>query len=196
MKLWGHAGRNGDGNGALLEVRLESLKHASNLRLDFLKRFYDWRSVAELYGTQQHCLNVHFRAVRSDCGTYCAGNVAEIGNVIPIRDVECELVFDLRRGQSPMLVGIGQVFERGRPSIPTIRLQPLDECDVCGVEALEPTSPNARFETFLVAFNWKLGAFDNAARIEGSEFENEVIERGAEIVDYFSDQNAEGEVQR
>jgi hypothetical protein len=171
------------GGGTPLKIRLERLKHASNLRLDFLKRLYDRRPIAELYASGEHCLHIHFRSVGSFCATYRAGHIREIGDMGLIDNVKRQFVFGLGRDKVDVLVGVGKVLKDGRPLTSTVRLQRLDCCHMRGIEAIQPSSPYPPFEALLAAFDRELSSFDNAPGIEAGEFKDEVIEGRSQIVD-------------
>src|SRR5580704_2569403 len=122
-----------------LEVRLERLKNASNLRLEYFKRLYDRRPIGELYASSEHCLHIHFRSVRHYCATYCAGHIPQIDEMISVDAMECKFMISSRRNKMDMLIGIGQVSKSGSLIASTIRLQCLDCCNMCAIEAVEPS---------------------------------------------------------
>jgi len=178
-----------------LKVRLERLKHASNLRLDFLKRLYDRRSVGELYCSGESNLHIHFRTVGSYCATYCAGHITEVVKMVPVNDVNREFTIGLSGNKGPVLVGVGQVFENGRPVTSTVRLQRLDCCNMCGIESVEPSSIYPPFKSLSLVFDRKLGAIYDEPGIENRKFIDQIIERRPEIITNFSDQDAKAVVE-
>ncbi len=177
-----------------LEVRLERLKNASNLRLEYLKRLYDRRPIGELYGSGEHCLHIHFRSVRHYCAMYCAGHIPKIDDMISVGAMERKFMISSRRNKMDMLVGIGQVFKNGSPIASTVRLQRLDCCNMCAIEAVEPSSLYAPLKSLFLVFDRKLSALNEISRIEPSEFENQIIERRPDVINDLPNEDAETKI--
>jgi len=179
-----------------LELRLERLKCLSNLEFDFLKRLYDRRSIAELYRGSEQSLHIHFRTVSGYCATYRAGHIAEIGQMIPVNNVNCNFVIGLSRNERPVLIGVGQVSEDSRPLISTIRLQRLDSCHMRGIETVEPSSIYPPRKSLSLVFDRELSAINVESAVQNRQFIDQVIEGRSEIVTDFPDQDAKTMIQR
>lgn len=172
-----------------LEIRLERIKCASNFSLDFLKRLYNRRTIAELYLQHEICLHVHFLARdRVFCARYSAGKIEKteavgIGKNLKIKN-------PLVEREASVLVWVGDVTESLRPVASTVWLQSLDGCYMRGIEAIEPLLLPKR-EDLLLVFDNELRALDNFPRVEKGQFVNQVIEGAPQIIANLPDQYCE-----
>src|ERR1700730_7241190 len=152
-----------------LELRLERNKCISNLSFDFLKRLYDRRSIGERYAAGDMNLHVHGTENGMGCLTCVAGNQRKIvfkASVDPSRHVAAAT------HEMPVFIRVGALAEAPRPIASVVRLQPLDCCDMSGVDAFEPTSLCVSNEVLWRVYNRKLCAILCSAGIEYGEFEN------------------------
>lgn len=174
-----------------LEFRLEQRKRISNLKLDLLQRLGYGRSVIERYSGGEHELHIHFRANE---GMVCAayrpsdcGETGRVGLVEGMRDEHCVVSSDPR--EFPMFVWIGNVPEYASPLASCVRLQPLNCCGMCGVDALEqPARLSPIVETLFRVFNRKLCGALLDAGIELSEFEYKIVESASQVVGDLPDE--------
>ena len=174
-----------------LEFRLERIKRFSNRSLDFLKRLYDRRSIAELYLQREVCLHVHFLTRHGiACARYHTGKIEESKPVSG--GVDNELEASLIVMQSPVLVWIGEVAESLRPIASVVRLQSLDCCQMSGIEAFELFLLPKR-EALLSVFDNELSAINDLSRVQDGKFVNQVIKRSPEIVADLPYQNGKDE---
>jgi hypothetical protein len=179
-----------------LELRLERIKRLGNLRLNFLKLIYDRRPIGEQYCSGEVCLHVHFGAIQGYCATYRAGHVPEIVEMESVHDMNSEFMLSGSRDKGPVLVGIGHVSKDGSPLASSVRLQCLDSCDMRGIEAIEPSTINPRFEALALTFNRKLASFDVESGVEARKFKGQVIEGRSQIVDNLANQDAKSMIER
>ena len=164
-----------------LEFRLESLKRTSNASLNFLKRLFDRRSVAELYLQGDVDLHVHFLTRNGVfCARLCAFNIEKAQPVSRREHVKSKST--LVEMKAPVLIRVGKIPKEWRPVATLIRLEPLDCCYMSRIEAIEPTSLLPERKSLLLAFDWKLRALNNPAGIENSQLINQIIEGGSEVV--------------
>jgi hypothetical protein len=137
-----------------LKLRLERLKRLSNLRLEFMKRLYDWRPIVEQY-LQGNCeLHVHF----------LTGNGMLCARYRP-REIEEAKSFSIRpkpsfesssmENEVSVFVGIGDIPQYSRPIASSIRLQILDNCYMSGIEAIEPSALFPPLESLFYIFDRK-----------------------------------------
>jgi len=170
-----------------LELRLERGKCFSNTKLDFLKRLHDGASIVERYRRVKIDIHVHFLA--SD-GIYCAEYRARCSRAgEPSTDINCG--HSDNEHQFPVFVSVRGIAEQACPIASIVRLQPLDCCDMAGVEALE-TGLCPPPEVLWRVFDRKLRTVLRDAGIEFGEFKNEVFEGGSQVVANFSYQDGDG----
>lgn len=159
-----------------LELRIKTINYLGDLRLEYLKRFYDQRSIAELYLGGEICIHVHRKEKKWQCDTYCSPTqqVARWPN----------------NGQIFMFVGVGNIPQNLRPINTFVRLQSLNQCLVFMRDSFE-VSFSPPIEAGWRIFDRKSCALLDASRIEKSHFIDEVIKGGSKIVDRFSNENTE-----
>src|SRR2546423_643892 len=115
-----------------LELRLESIKYRGDLRLEYLKRFYDGRPILEQCLNGDVTLHVHgFIANRP----YCLTHRRAI-----LRDGET----DKRESEVNMLIRIRNVLQPAYPNTAIERLEPAYRCLVFTRNSLEVAVPRLR----------------------------------------------------
>jgi hypothetical protein len=173
-----------------LEFRLERIKRRGNLRLDFLKRLYDPRSIAELY-LKGH-VDVHVHVLTRPgviCARYRAGLAEKFSGIGSEGRSEGESTGIV--SETTVLVGIGEGGESASPITSTIRLQILDRCHMRGIETLQPSTIYAPPEALWLIFDRELCPLYDPTGIEEGEFKNEIIESSPKIVTNLSGQKTE-----
>jgi len=173
-----------------LEVRQESIKRASNARLEFIKRLYDRRPIAEQYLNVNCDLHVHFLSRNGIFCARCRARNVEKPKPISIGE-KCGCDDAPVRHELTVLVGTRNVPKDCRPVTTSIRLQRLDSCYMGGVETFEPSSLFPMRETLVSVFNRKLCSIDDHAAVEESKFVNKVIKGGTEIITDFPNDNTD-----
>jgi hypothetical protein len=174
-----------------LELRLERIKRLSNASLEFLKRLYDRRPVAEQYLKGDCEVHLHFFARdRVYCARYRAARDVEEAKPIGISknaglneaSMECKLA---------VFVGTGEALKRCRPIDSVVRLQSLDCCYMGGIEAVEPSTLFPPLESLLLVFDRELSSIDASPGIERGKLIDQIIEGGSKIVCDFADDNTD-----
>jgi len=183
-----------------LELRLERVKCAGNARLQLLKRFYDRRPISERYVRGGVVFHVHYLVAH---GEFCAAfgvreGIHESLSFVDAFDFDAsrEADADLRDGEMPVFIWIGNVAKGFRPIASFVRLQQLDRCYMSGVEAAkENTASTAQIlptrESLWRLFDRKLGSFLGLPGVTLSEPIDQVIERSAQVISDLADQDAE-----
>jgi hypothetical protein len=172
-----------------LKIRIEHKNRISNLRMEFLKRLYDRRSIAELYRDGKVELHCHFlTGDRVACALFRPRDIKETQSVGVWENIKGEGTFV--HNKSDVFINIGQVAKNFRPFATSIRLQRLDRCFMGGIEAVEPSSLLPVRESLLFVLNGKLSVGGDFAAIEDCEFIDEIVESAAEVVTNFSGKNA------
>lgn len=170
----------------LFELGLELNKQIGNLRLEFVKRLYDGRPIAELY--RIGLTGIHLHVAPKLIGQERLFHICcRLRSKTQLKD---DLTVKLNESEFPMLVWIRQVSEDARPFTTFVQLQALNVCDMRGVESLEPPFLNGQREAILGVINRKLRAILNLTRVENGERIDEIVETGAEIVNGFPTKNA------
>jgi hypothetical protein len=146
-----------------LEERIERIKRLGNLRLYYLKRFYDGHSIAEGYA--QGWLELHFHITEDDAAPFCGRCRCLNSHQIIVGDDHEFIVF----------VEIAKFLKRLRPIASVVRLQPLDCCDMrLGQTFKISTFPP--IEVVCAAFDRKLCTLSFFAGIQPGELPNQIIE--------------------
>lgn len=96
-----------------LEIRVESIKYAGNLQLEFLQCFFDRASVTKRYVACD--LEIHCDIITTCCNRRYLIFIAEPEGTSVSHNVE-----------SPVFVGVREVSELGGPVATRARLQTLD----------------------------------------------------------------------
>jgi hypothetical protein len=152
-----------------LELRLERIKRAGNLSMDFLQRLYNWKTVGDNYAKNR--LDFHVHADLNGlaiCGRFrCCGDADEL----IVRDKNEIIVF----------VDIAKVGEMPRPIASAVRLQTLDCCYMRGVQTSQGNIFPS-FETVWRVLDRELGSSLGGARVKVCEFGDEVIQCRAETM--------------
>jgi len=181
-------GRAVSGPGTL-EFRLERFKRVSNASLDFLKRLYDRRSIAELYIQGEIDLHMHFFSGHGvACARYSAGEIEEAQSVGCGINLKHEIALVIMK--TPVLVWVGEIAKNLSPIASTVRLQSLDCCYMRGIEAIEPSAILPKRESLLLAFDRELRAIYDATRVQDGKLVNKVIHSCSQIVTNFTNQHA------
>jgi hypothetical protein len=157
-----------------LELRVEVTKDLGNLRLELLKAFYDRRSIAERYLDNNIALHVH---VLSGKNSFCAtwrksdDNRADDSSKVPV------------------FVGIGQITEPSYPVASSVRLQPLDSCDMFGGQGVPKVVSCEEFlESFFRICDGKLCAIYDSLGIEAGQLIHQIVQGNTQMLGDLSDQ--------
>lgn len=160
-----------------LELRIEGMKCLSNLQFQLLQSVYvhDGRSIAELYMNGESILHIH--GLTSDY-RFCA----------TLRNAISDGGFGYSKVH--VFVRVGQTLENMCPVTSVIRLQPLDNCDMFIADTFEmEVTPS--LESLYGIMNRKLCAIYNRARIKICQLIDEVIQGSSQVVDDFSNEDAD-----
>lgn len=152
------------------ELGLETVQNLGNVRLEFLKRFYDRTPIVERYMHGE--LSVHLHGVtdaRLVCLTYM-----------------CD---ESHSSQRAVLVGVGQVLERLHPIPSIVRLQRLDHYLVFDRKSFKE-GWNAPLPFLYGVFNRKLRAFLRHTRVKNGQFIHKIIQGCPQVVDAFPNADA------
>jgi len=175
-----------------LEFRLERNKRLSNLRFDLLKRLGYGRSVIERYCGGEFDLHIHFRTDEGMvCAAYRFGDCRETGVGFVGGPEDDDGVVPLDAFEFPVFVAVGNLSEGAAPFASCVRLQSLDCCDMCGIDALEVTRLNPTVEALFVICKRKLRIALLNAGIELGELEDEIVESASEVVGDLANQHAD-----
>ena len=158
-----------------LEFRLERLKRLGNLRLDYLKRFYERESIAEGYA--QNRLEAHLHGTLD--GLSLCMRYRHLGADAVVMDDGKEFI---------VFVEVAHPSKRYRPFSSLVRLQLLDCCDMFVREATEVVLSPTR-EALWRVFDRKLCASLFASAIAPSKLTDQVVEGTPKSVGEFSDQH-------
>lgn len=153
-----------------LELRLERINYLGDLRLEFLKRFSDEVSFAiERYAIGEVSVHIHAAAAHEK---FCISLEGSSGLAEP-----------------PVLVWIADVSQEFRPVHSRVWLQSFD---CCLVGAREVLNVSLMFDKLLSrVFDRKLCALLEGPGIQESEFINEIVQSGAEIVYDLTNQDTD-----
>lgn len=164
---------NSTETGASLELRLERIKRLGNLRLDHLKRFYNWQSIAEGYAQGRLEFHTHgqFAGVPF-CGRYLVMEVVNMPD-------ENEIV---------VLVQIAQSLKVCGPFASVVRLQPLDCCDM-GVGETFEVAGRMSLEAVWRRFDRKLCISSLGSAIQFRQAADQVIQGRPKTVGDLADQD-------
>ena len=184
-----------------LELRLERLKQISNLRLQLMERVFNGLDATPVrilsnwgqYKNGAQNLHIHFDAVRPFCATY----IAKCDVVRPTRarlseytDAQEAHTWGTGGSEASMFVGIRDLDKKLSPIASVIRLQPLNSCNMCGIEA----SKGSLFvpPEFVWGFlNQKLSALLGSAKIQDGQFINEIVQGSAKVIADLPDNDPE-----
>lgn len=169
------------------ELKIEINKRLSNARIDFIKRLYDRRPVVEQYLDGDCDIHVHFTTgIHRWCANYISCRAAGVS-------VKGDAPSDV--DESVVLVEVVEVPEHRDPVASLVRLQTLDHCNMGFVDALEVgVTPSG--EAIGVAFNRELSARWLSISSQEGKSVDEIIQRAAEIVTNFTNQNRAGDWDR
>jgi hypothetical protein len=168
-----------------LEIRLECHKRLMNACLDFSQRVHDRRAISELYRYADVYLHVHFAMDGMHCATYRCLDFAKVSVGDGVKTLNDKVAPDVN--QLAVFVAVGEISQRLSPVASAVRLQPLDSCNMRGVDALEPSSTLPKYETLCSVFDGELRLRLLDAGIEKCKLENEIIERTAQVVTNLTD---------
>ena len=171
-----------------LEVRLERLKHASDLRAEAIRRYFDGVPDGTEDGVKNHRnnyvngadeLQLHFDAIRPLCTTFRAG-VGDNRKGFAFLDN-----FDVKgasaRSKHSMFVWIGNGAKGLRPITSFVRLQFLDCCHMRGAKSYK-FGRNVSREFLWRITNRELSAVLDGARIEAREFKDKIVQGRSKVV--------------
>lgn len=175
-----------------LEFRLECVNGFSNAKYDFLKCLYDGHSVIERYSRLKIDLHVHFLAGER---MWCANYRKRKSGIIDIakRRVIGQCGRAAQLWEFPVLVFIRKVNERCRPIASLVRLEPLDRCDMSGIDALAPGILCPTSELIFSVYERKIREILRRAGIEFRDLKDQIFEGGSEIVANLADPNGEAQ---
>ena len=191
-----------------LELRLKLVKNLGNLRMEYLKRFYDRSSIIKRYIKGDISIHIHgiVFGMTANSEKYCLTFFNRVNNNRSFADS-----FH-RQGtrwsddsQGSMLVWVGDTFESARPLATEARLEKLDSCLVNGGKPPQVTAPIRDDNTFKLPFSAvhpslpvRLGMFDrklcvflNLSRIQNSKFIDQIIKSSPKVVYSLPDKNGE-----
>lgn len=180
-----------------LELRLERINRVGDLRLEYLKRLYDGRSIIEGYETGNVELHVHGRfTILCDFDIEHDSRL-EVGAGHGMRDSHvCGVVTHFLRdglvmftdSESPMLVWIGDGSESFRPTDSVIRLQFLDQCRMSVINAAQVgLAPS--LESVWRVLDRELSSVLDCPAIQSGQFVDQEIESGSQMIDDFTDKD-------
>ena len=155
------------------ETRIELINHRANSALEFLDRLDNGLSIVERYLRNEVEIHLHFVAGASLCRSYRTAG----GHECAVSDLEPGLV----------LIRIGEAGEPPKPSPSIIRLQQFNGVPVCRIYP-------AQIHRFLLPEvrslpeNRELRSFLGSARVEVSQFVNQVVQWDTGALDNFTDQ--------
>lgn len=167
----------------LLELRLERLKRLGNLRLEYLQRIYDWRSVGERY--VMGACNVHVHIRRPNGVAVCFVYRWRLSSTTPV--IEGPGFQESR--EMPVFVWIREGAKEFRPVASFVRLQALDACYMGIVDTLQERVTVTRKILWCVV-DRELRSILGVPGVQPGEGIDEIVEGGAEIVDRFPNQDA------
>lgn len=162
-----------------LKLRLEISKRISNLRLDFLQRLYDRRPIIKRY--VRGYVNFHLHSAKNGvrCVTFIANDLTQVS----VRaGMDCGVEQSCHLDEMPVFVGIGGFPQVFRPVASLIRLQPLNGCNMRGVNAFEAGLATVAPEVIYRVHNRELCSALLAAGVEFGEFENEIIQSAPKVI--------------
>jgi hypothetical protein len=173
-----------------LEIRLEISKRISNAGFEFMERVCDKRPISERYCSGDVDLHIHgFSGKRMFCYTLKAADSMPVVAAIQ-SGINIDPIFTVAGNNVPVLVHIGQVAKSSRPYASHVRLQPLDRCDVGGVDATEHGFA-ASNEILCQIHDRKLRTLLRDAGIEFGEGVNKVVDGASEVVTDLADQRSD-----
>lgn len=167
--------------------------------MEYLKRFYDRRSVVERYLKEDISIHVHGIAtwIDSDVKECCLTFNTWVDDDWPLGGrLNGKNFRESYDGQRSMLVWVGNVPERARPITTIVRLQKLYTCLVSERKALKARLPvgspkGSIAPTLFATFDRKLCLLLNLAGIEDGKFIDKIIKGAAKVVYGLADEDAE-----
>lgn len=163
-----------------LELRLKSINYIGNLLLKELQGLNDRRSVREAYDIGEQCIHTH--GLLSGRPFWLASFRPSVGNL--------NFGAASDNSKAPMLIGVGEISQSGRPLRSVEWLQPLDLCPVDFGDADQISAPrNVSFPSIWVSFERKVRAQLDLSAIKERKFIDKIIKGSAQIVDCFTDEN-------
>lgn len=176
-----------------LEIAVKASQYRGYLLLEFLKRFYDRRSVIERYDTGEMTLHVHgLIGDRWYCETFYRR----------VRRNSCRKVGG-GDNQVVMLVGIGQGSENRSPTTTLKRLQSLDRCLVPWGKEREPGLPapppyasmtlggEEGLPRIWVIFDRELSSLLSLSAVQVNKLVHEIVESRSQVIDQLSNENGD-----
>jgi hypothetical protein len=162
--------------GLSCEIRLERIQRLGDLRLDHLKRFYNWQSIAE--GYDQGWVEFHIHGSFSGLpfrGRYRSANQS----VMPH---DHEIIVSMH---------ITHFLKVNKPSIPSIvRLQLLDFCDMSVIDPLKKPG-SLPLELIWRFFDRKLCVASLSRCVEHGQSDGQVVKGRPKAPASFTDQDSE-----
>jgi hypothetical protein len=174
--------------GSLLKLRLERIKQIANLRDEVFANFLDGEPHS--HGKSLSCewnkyvdgsdeFHLHFDAIRPFCATFRADVMGQNRGFALTHDFD-DMGLPVA-SEHPVFVWIRNLSQSFSPCASFVRLQFLDHCDMREAHAFEPGRYVPRKFLWRIV-NRKLGILLGRARIELSEFEDEIIQGGAQVI--------------
>jgi len=178
-----------------LELRVKRIKYLGDLELKYLHYLNDRTSVIERY-------------LKGDIHIHLHGNIGgatpmnrffcltlerprDNGACVNRGDIDSDETIRIEDSESLVFVGVRDFPERLRPVATIARLQRLNNCLVFDRHAFEVARLQTSLPPLWLVFDRKLRALLSLARVKKGQFENEIIKRGAQIVDAFPDKDAQ-----
>lgn len=184
-----------------LELRLERVKNVCRARDELLKRQDDRLPIFERYcgGAISIHMHIDFGAIGQFCALYLSTTDSSEGTDSATLPVDVSHKRCCYYGPLLVLVGIRDIPELTQPGkrlSTEVRssgwLAPLDCCDLFVRESFKVGAVNdMSAPTVFIVLDRKLSTKLLDPSTEERQVENEVIERGAKIVDGFSHEHAE-----
>ena len=187
-----------------LELRLEFVKNLGNLRMEYLKRFYDGSSVIERYLKGDISIHVHgiVTGVDSHMKEGCLTLNARVQDDGALGNwVNREGLSGSDNRQGFMLVWIGESLESARPVTTITRLQAFNACLV-GVRKPSKITPiisngstllptPTHIPSMFSIFDRKLCSLLNLPRIQNGKFVDQIIKSSPKVVYDLADEDAQ-----
>jgi hypothetical protein len=169
----------------LREDRVELANYIAHLRMEYLKRFADRRSIVDQYlGAAIH-IHAHFAHALIDCRHN--GVCLRLGRMeSQIHPGRTESTRSRPMGEVSVPVYAGEPIEKLEIRS-LVWLEPLDECDVFVGEMFETACPILLKELWL-RIDRKLSAVLLFSRIDTGTDKNDVVQRGTQMKDDLANQ--------
>jgi len=186
-----------------LKLRLKLVKNLGNLRMEYLKRFYDGGSIIERYIKGDISIHIHGIAFgmtpnpKEHCLTFFSGvdNNKSFANSLHRQGTHWS--YD---SQGSVLVWVGDTFENAHPVTTEARLEKLDRCLVATRDSSQVTTPiqnlssldaiGTQLPILWSIFDRKLCSLLNLPRIQNGKFIDQIIKSSPKVVYSLPDENA------